>query len=105
VPIVIVARVRGNADKRGIRSVSIKRRTVTTIETHEVWVVRSPIVLPVLLCAQCADEGCGMLTPLEAARRAGVSQRTVYRWVDDGRIHFTEITDGGLFVCLAPLLI
>jgi excisionase family DNA binding protein len=46
-----------------------------------------------------------MLAPQEAARRAGVSQRTVYRWVEDGRIHFAETTDGGLFVCLAPLLI
>lgn len=82
-----------------------RTRTVTTIETHEVWVLRRPTPeTPDILCAACVGE-TRMLAPQEAARRAGVSQRTVYRWVEDGRIHFAETTDGGLFVCLAPLLI
>jgi excisionase family DNA binding protein len=41
-----------------------------------------------------------MLMPHEAAINAGVSQRTIYRWIEDGRIHFVETTDGSLFVCL-----
>jgi len=83
---------------------SIKRKTMTTIETHEVWVVRKPASLPLVHCAACAPEAV-MLTPQEAALRADVSQRTVYRWVEDGLVHFTETADGGLFVCLAPLFI
>lgn len=84
---------------------SAKRRTVTTIETHEVWVVRSRLSPQGLVCASCMDEGRRMLTAQEAALCAGVSQRTVYRWVEDGRIHFTETPDGSVFVCLAPLII
>ena len=81
---------------------SVKRRTVTTIETHEVLIVRRHASVPALLCAACMN-GAEMLTPGEAAWWAGVSQRTVYRWMEDGRIHFAETSDGGLFVCLAPL--
>ena len=44
-----------------------------------------------------------MLTPEEAARLACVSPRTVYRWVEAGRLHFSEMPDGGLFICLASL--
>ena len=82
-----------------------KRHTVMTIETHEVWIVRRPAQeSPALMCAECPDRG-GMLTPQEAAQQAGVSQRTVYRWVDEGVIHFAETAEGKLFVCLAPLTI
>ena len=80
-----------------------RRRIVTTIETHEVLVLRRAalVTLP-QPCASCVEAGV-MLTPQEAARRAGVSQRTIYRWVEDGLVHFAETTDGSLFVCLAPL--
>lgn len=80
------------------------RKTVTTIETHEIVVVRRLARMPAPRCAACTDEA-GMLTPREAAHLTGVTQRTVYRWAEDGRIHFTETTEGDLFVCLAPLLI
>jgi hypothetical protein len=44
-----------------------------------------------------------MVTPLEAAAARGVSQLTIYRWVEGGQTHFEETADGGLFVCLASL--
>ena len=78
------------------------RRTVTTIETHEVLTVRRDAGRPAPPCAACPGEA-RMLTPEAAACRAGVSQRTVYGWVEDGRIHFAETPDGGLYVCLEPL--
>jgi excisionase family DNA binding protein len=78
------------------------RRTVTTIETHEVLIIRRRAPeMSAFLCAACLD-GVRMLTPAEAASRAGVTQRTVYCWIEDGRIHFAETTEG-IFVCLAPL--
>jgi len=78
------------------------RRTVTTIETHETLIVRRLTSFPVLRCAACLNEA-EMLAPHDAARLTGISQRTIYRWIEDGRIHFVESPDGGLFVCLAPL--
>ena len=71
---------------------------MTTTETREVWRLRAPL-LAVLRCHACVN-GADMLTPHEAAINTGVSQRTIYRWIEDGRIHFVETTDGSLFVCL-----
>ena len=102
-PILVSARAQRNPD--GSEMSDKKRHTVTTIETHEFWIVRRPAQeSPAIMCAACPDPVV-MLTPQEAARRAGVSQRTVYRWVEDGRIHFAETADGSFFVCLTPLLI
>lgn len=51
-----------------------KRRTVTTIESHQVWIVKRPKPdLPDV----SGDEGVGMSemqTPEQAAEHAGVSQ-------------------------------
>lgn len=81
----------------------MRRKTVTTIETHEFWIIRRPFAgFPTTLCALCDSP---MLTPHEAALRAGVSQRTIYRWVEEGLIDFVEAADGSVLVCLAPLLI
>lgn len=81
-----------------------KRRIETTIETHEVWVVRRRAKLSkTFCCAQCPGRAA-MFTPEEAASLASVSQRTIYRWVEDGRLHFSETPDGGLLICQASLL-
>ncbi len=77
------------------------RKTVTT-ETHEVLIIRRRSGVQTRLCTACTD-GVGMLTPVEAAHRAGVTQRAIYRWVEEGLVHFAETSDGQLFVCLAPL--
>lgn len=78
-----------------------RRRTETVIETHEVWVLRGAEGGG-RLCARCA-EAAAMVTPREAALARGVSQLTIYRWVEGGQTHFVETADGGLFVCLASL--
>lgn len=53
-------------------------------------------------CAACAQTVM-MLTPEEAATVAGVSTRTIYRWVETDRAHFDEAPDGTLRVCLNSL--
>ena len=80
---------------------SSRRRTEVLIETHEVWVLRRAGG-GLRLCGRCA-EAAAMVTPREAALARGVSQLTVYRWVEGGQTHFEETADGGLFVCLASL--
>ncbi len=44
-----------------------------------------------------------MLTPEEAARLTGLSQRAICRGVEAGAVHFLETADGCLFVCPASL--
>ena len=86
-----------------------KRRVEITVEQK--WLVfRRGTTLPSVLCDQCPGQPAPsvMLPPEEAAVLAGVSTRTLYRWVEAGQIHFTEVQDGllkRLLVCLnsAPL--
>jgi hypothetical protein len=76
------------------------KRTVTTIESHEVLIARTSSFG---LCPHCPGNAL-MLSPYEAAQRSKVSQRTIYRQIETGLVHFAETEDGELFVCLATLL-
>lgn len=40
-----------------------------------------------------------MITPSEAAAIAGVTVRTINRWVEDGVLHFAETKEGLLLIC------
>jgi hypothetical protein len=44
-----------------------------------------------------------MVAANEAAVISGLSARGIYRFVEDGRLHFIEDSQGLLFVCLASL--
>jgi hypothetical protein len=58
--------------------------------------------------AQVWWNGCSspvqMITPEEAAARAGVSTRTIYRWMEAGQLHVIEIEKQALLICLNSLL-
>lgn len=82
---------------------SKKRHTVTTIEKHEYWLIKRPTTAQ-FVCSTCPDTS-RMLTLQDAAECAGVSQRTVCRWVEAGRVHFAETETGDLLICLAPLFV
>ena len=45
-----------------------------------------------------------MISPEEAAAIAHVRVRTIYRWVEVGKLHFMERSEQGLLVCLNSLL-
>jgi excisionase family DNA binding protein len=44
-----------------------------------------------------------MVTPDEAAAVVGVSTRTIYRWIEAEKLHFTETAGGLLTICLNSL--
>lgn len=75
-----------------------KRRTEITIETERVIVIRKRRPQIQDWCNRCG-EIVPMVTVDEAAGIAGVNSRTIYRWVEADRIHFTETSDGRLLVC------
>ena len=74
-----------------------KRRTVITIESRRVTVVRSrrPIEM---WCTHCNKE-VAMFTPEAAAALAGVSPRAIYFAVESGELHFIDTGDGALLIC------
>ncbi|MGH9839187.1 MAG: hypothetical protein ACREEM_10420 [Blastocatellia bacterium] len=76
----------------------MKKRTETIIETHQVQIVRRRKRGTRDWCAACADTA-RMVTPESAAELAGATQRTIYRWVEAGELHFIETSDGALLIC------
>jgi excisionase family DNA binding protein len=77
--------------------------TEITVERSDVLVVRKSSRAVFAWCGQCAAE-VRMCTPEEAATLARVSTRTIYRWVEAGKVHFTETVGGPLLICLNSLL-
>lgn len=75
-----------------------KRKTETVTVTCEVARIHKPRREAIVWCRECAGE-THMLLPEEAAALAGVSTREIYRRVESGDLHFTEINMGSLFIC------
>jgi hypothetical protein len=79
------------------------RKTEITVETDRLVVVeilRRPASPSCPLRAGQAE----MVTVDDAAAIARVNSRTVFRWVQEGHVHFIETTQGLLLVCLKSLL-
>jgi hypothetical protein len=53
-------------------------------------------------CAECGREAM-LLTVETAARLGGTTPRTIYRWVEGGKVHFQEDAQGHVFVCSESL--
>jgi hypothetical protein len=85
-----------------VKTKRTKRTTEIIIEKDEAVVVRHVRRQVFAWCAKCAAE-VRMCTPYEAAATARITTRTVYRWVEAGRVHYTETADGSLLVCLNSL--
>ena len=83
-----------------------KKKTTRTIELTfertEFFAVLNPRRSTVAQCAECGGR-VPVVTPEEAASIAGVMARTIYHWVEAGRVHFMETPEGLLLVCLASL--
>ena len=81
----------------------MKRRTEITIETSRRLLVRRFGKARVSWCERCLAE-VQMISPDEAAALMNVSSRSIYQWLEAGRIHFHE-DQSGLLVCADSLRI
>ena len=79
-----------------------KRRTDITIETERVLVIRRRKGSALAWCQICAQQ-VPMIKVDEAAARSQVSSRTVFGWVELGKVHFAETPEGLLLICLNSL--
>ena len=79
-----------------------EKRTEISIETHRVLVISRLRKSAPVWCCSCRAQ-VNMVMPDEAAVLAGVSSRTIYRWIEAEKLHFTETPDGLLRICLNSL--
>ena len=80
----------------------MRKRTVTTIEMHQIITVRRPAGVCLGWCQVCLQE-IEMVTLEGAALLAGVSFQDICRQVAAGQIHFVESADGAL-ICLSSCM-
>ena len=74
-----------------------RKRTEITFAADRLRLVSLPGKVP-CWCSSCSTE-VEMISVDEAAVLSNVSTRTMFRWVDDGRVHYTETANGLLRVC------
>ncbi len=79
------------------------RRIEITVETDRVFEIRRRAASIGIRCRECIEDA-GMVTPEAAANLAHVSPRTIYQWVESGKVHFTETTDGFPMICINSCL-
>lgn len=80
----------------------MRKRTVTTIEIHDIVIARRPGGAVRAWCPACLKEVD--MVPLEgAALLAGVSLRDICRRIGADHVHLVETADGAL-VCTDSLL-
>ena len=78
------------------------KKVETTIETHQVLVVRSSSETTHCFCPDCQLVVRAVVAG-QAAAIAGVSERAVNRWVELGLIHFMETPAGQLLICVSSI--
>jgi len=90
------------AGEYGRGNVAARKRAIVRVETSILSVIRPPGSSIDLWCGPCATIA-PMVTPEHAARLLGTAPRAIYRLVESGGVHFTEIDSGGLLVCVNSL--
>jgi hypothetical protein len=75
----------------GLKRRRIVRTAEVTIETEEKTTLRDSQERrsALMWCPACRRQ-VEMVTPEQAARIAGVNERTIYRWVESGKLHFIK---------------
>lgn len=76
----------------------LRRRVEITIQRRELTLAQGGQPILIEHCPVCNCQ-VNMLPVELAAKAAGVSPRTLYRWVEQGKVHFRELSDGTLLVC------
>ena len=79
-----------------------RKLTIVRVETSSLAVIRPARGSIELWCPQCSAI-VRMITPEQAACLSGLAPRAIYRRVENGELHFTEIDSGGLLVCADSL--
>ena len=79
-----------------------RKRTVTTIEARQLFVISRPQDSLIAWCPGCAGDTT-MVAPDVAASLCAVNTLTVFSWVEAGLVHFNETPEGRLSICLSSL--
>ncbi|MFY9528314.1 MAG: helix-turn-helix domain-containing protein [Candidatus Acidiferrales bacterium] len=80
----------------------LRKEIEITVEKDEIVIVRRSRGPVRTWCAGCAAR-VNMLQVEDAAAYAGIRPRTIYRWIEAGKLHFAESDKGLVLVCAHSL--
>jgi hypothetical protein len=72
------------------------------VEHDEIILVRRRWGAVRMWCKQCGEQ-VSMLRVEDASTLAGTTTRTIYRWIEAGRLHFAESDKGLVLICAQSL--
>jgi hypothetical protein len=75
----------------------IRKKIAVTMQTERLLIIKRSKNSVFEVCAAC---GAALVTPEDAALALGRRTRDVYREIENGTLHFTELKSGRLLVCL-----
>jgi hypothetical protein len=84
--------------KKLFRKMKRKEPKVITIETRQQILIRSRRQTLVAWCEACSMNTL-MIVPEQAAAICRITERQVFRQIENGELHFIETPNGKLFVC------
>ena len=76
----------------------VRRTMKIGLETQRVVSLTKRVHILEAWCNQCGQQR-EMIHPEEAAARAGVSPRAIYRLVEAHKLHFIETPEGLVLIC------
>jgi hypothetical protein len=79
-----------------------KRKITVTVETHSLTILRTRGHASATWCAACGAQ-TQTVTVEVAARLRSVTQRTIFRLLEAGSLHFNETPAGELLICAESL--
>lgn len=77
----------------------IRRRIIS--ETKQITLVVDSAAESDLLCPSCGE--AQMVSPLLAAKLLKIGTREIYRLIETDKVHFVEMPDKQIFVCLQSI--
>lgn len=80
------------------------RRNEKRIEIHELLIIRPARGSLPALCEECSARDSILLSPEQAATVTNIPERLIYQWVEARAIHYREMPDGKLTVCIKTLI-
>ena len=79
----------------------IKRKIEMLVVTNEKYIVHQSATHRQIPCAKCGEP---MLAIEQAADLLGIKQRRIFRIIETGAAHFTEIEAGATIICITSLV-
>lgn len=93
------------ANDAGRQVVGRTRRKEERIEIHERLIVRTTSGSFRALCEKCRATDAILLPPEQASTVTGTPTRLIYQLVEEGSIHYREVANGKLIVCVKTILL